>query len=186
MLRRLLSWIYPPTTLHQPDSMTLATATKEGRPSARIVLFKGINNGEFVFYTNYDSRKGRELEANPFAALVFHWGFPERQIRVEGVVKKISREDSCAYWNTRSRGSQISGMLSEQSRVILSRDLLVQQAAALAVKHQNSKIPCPDFWGGYSLQPNYIEFWEGRLNRLHDRILYTHPTSGWKRTRQAP
>ena len=180
-LRRwILSWIYPPAVLHQPDAMTLSTATRDGKPSVRIVLLKGVLEGGFVFYSNYTSRKGRELEHNPVAAAVFHWGFPERQIRVEGTIKKISREDSCAYWKTRPRGSQLSATASEQSSVIPGRSFLEKRVTDFTRKYHGADIPCPETWGGYCLIPERIEFWQGRINRLHDRTCFVRTASGWE------
>jgi pyridoxamine 5'-phosphate oxidase len=185
-LRRLLTSIYPPAVIHQPDAMTLATATKDGKSSARIVLLKGFSQDGFVFYTNYLSRKGREIDENPQAAIVFHWAFPERQVRAEGWLAKISPDDSGAYWKTRPRGSQLSGAASEQSATIPSRELLKKAVAALADKYRGKDIPRPEFWGGYCLHPEQIEFWEGRADRLHDRVRYLRSASGWERALLAP
>ncbi len=184
--RWLFSKLYPPAVIHQPDAMTLATATREGRPSARVVLLKGVDTRGLVFFTNYSSRKGMELADNPHASLVFHWAFPERQVRIEGRVEKVSQEESSAYWRTRPRGSKVSGLISNQSGVISSREELERQVAEADEKYHGLEIPCPNYWGGYRLLPNFFEFWEGRVNRLHDRIRYFRSGEVWERERLAP
>lgn len=184
--RRIWTLLNPVAALHQPDAMTLATATTDGAPSARMVLFKGLLNGEFTFYTNYESRKGRELAVNPRAALVFHWGSPERQVRVEGKVARLSYEASQAYWKTRPRGSQLSGAASKQSVALEGREAIERQIRDLAERYRGSEIPCPKDWGGYAVTPHAIEFWEARINRIHDRMLYTRSTDTWRMARLAP
>ncbi len=168
------------------NAMTLATATKNARPSARIVLLKGFNENGFVFYTNYESHKGKELEENPCAALTFFWKEIERQIRIEGEVEKISAEESEAYFLSRPEGSRISAWASPQSNVIESRELLEANTQHYKEEFKNS-IPRPPHWGGYRVMPLKIEFWQGRTNRLHDRIQYTKTAEGsWKVERLAP
>ncbi len=172
--------------LEEYNAMTLSTANKKGRPSARIVLLKAVEENEFVFYTNYNSRKGRNLEDNPYAALVFFWQPLHRQIRIEGKVKKISSSRSDRYFHSRNRGSQLGAVLSPQSEVIESRDFLDQQLARLNDEFSDAIIPRPKHWGGYALKPTLIEFWQGRPNRLHDRIVYRYGGKDWKIERLAP
>lgn len=172
----------------EPNAMTLATASPAGRPSARMVLLKGFDAGGFVFFTNYDSRKGAELAANPLAALVFWWPPLERQVRVEGRVERTSREESGAYWRSRPFGSRLAASASDQSEVIAGRDVLTRQVERLAASHLDGEVPLPEFWGGYRLAPDAFEFWQGRQDRLHDRFRYTRrdPGSGWLVERLAP
>ena len=169
------------------DAMTLCTATADGKPSARMVLLKGIDESGFVFYTNYQSRKAAELEANPFAALVFYWEPLERQVRVEGRVARISAEESDRYFQTRPRESQLGAIASPQSNVIENREVLEQGFRELEEKYRDQIIERPPHWGGYRLVPDRIEFWKGRPGRLHDRLLYELQANGeWKRSRLAP
>lgn len=169
------------------EAMTLCTATTDGKPSARMVLLKGVAESGFVFYTNYRSRKARELDANPFAALVFYWEPLERQVRVEGQVARISAEESDKYFQTRPRESQLGAIASPQSDVIESREVLEQQFQELEEKYRNRTIERPTNWGGYRLVPERIEFWKGRPGRLHDRLLYELQADGtWNRSRLAP
>jgi pyridoxamine 5'-phosphate oxidase len=154
------------------NAMTLATADRQGRPSARVVLLKGLDERGFVFYTNYDSRKGRQLAENPEAALVFYWPEQERQVCVAGQVSKLPRAESEAYFNTRPRGSQIGAWASDQSRVVRDRPELEQKWDQFEERYP-STVPCPPNWGGYVLNPTRLEFWQGRPNRLHDRFRYT-------------
>lgn len=171
----------------EPNAMTLATATKDGIPSARIVLLKGVHDENFTFYTNYNSKKGQELIDNPNAALVFNWLSMQRQIRIQGSVKKISRSESEAYFQSRPKGSQIGAWASPQSQVINDRDILEDKKTALETEYQNTEIlPCPPHWGGFLVEPKVIEFWQGRSSRLHDRICYTKLGNGWKIERLAP
>ena len=171
----------------EPNAMTLATATKDGIPSARIVLLKGVHDESFTFYTNYNSKKGQELIDNPHAALVFNWLSMQRQIRIQGSVKKISRSESEAYFQSRPKGSQIGAWASPQSQVINDRDILEDKKTALETEYQNTDIlPCPPHWGGFLVEPKVIEFWQGRSSRLHDRICYTKLGSDWKIERLAP
>lgn len=173
--------------LIEPNAMTLATAAANGRPSARTVLLKSFDKQGFVFYTNYESRKGQELAENPQAALLFTWLELERQIRIEGKVGKVSSEESLVYFQSRPKGSQIGAWASPQSRVIESREVLEKRMADLMrQKAQAEKLPLPPFWGGYRLVPEIIEFWQGRESRLHDRICYTRAGEGWEIERLAP
>lgn len=173
--------------LPEPNAMTLATANATGIPSARIVLLKGFDPAGFVFYTNYKSRKGQELEQNPQAALVFWWAELERQVRIEGTVQPVSADESDAYFHSRPVGSQLGAWASNQSQVIANREVLEERLQNLEAEYQDQTVPRPLHWGGYRLSPTAIEFWQGRPNRLHDRILYQQ-TAGeaWERTRLSP
>lgn len=170
----------------QPDAMTLATVGSDG-PSARMVLFKGIDDeGAFQFYTNYSSRKGRELAKDPRAALVFYWFATRHQVRVSGSVKKTSKKVSQDYFGSRPYGAQVSASVSPQSEVIASREVLEKAVRELTAKHPNF-VPLPKEWGGYVLKPEWIEFWEGREDRLHDRLRYMRKKDGaWRIERLAP
>jgi pyridoxamine 5'-phosphate oxidase len=170
----------------EPNAMTLATADAAGKPAGRIVLLKGFDERGFVFFTNYTSRKGFELADNPRASLIFFWQPLERQVRIDGNVEKVSREESVAYFRSRPVASQIGAWVSHQSGVIASRDELERREAELKKKFAGGEVPTPDFWGGYRVVPHEIEFWQGRRSRLHDRILYTRNGSGWKIQRLAP
>src|SRR5687768_12269455 len=154
-----------------PNAMTLATVTPSGAPSARSVLLKGVESGGFLFYTNYLSRKGRELEKRPSACLLFLWSDLERQVRIDGTVDKVSPEDSDAYYATRPLGARLSAWASAQSETVAKRDILEKAMAAARERHRDSP-PRPPHWGGYRLVPHEIEFWQGRSDRLHDRLLY--------------
>ena len=168
------------------NGMTLATATPEGVPSARIVLLKGVDTG-FLFFTNYDSRKGEELEKNPHAALVFWWPSLNRQVRIEGKVEQISSEESNDYFNSRPRGSRIGAIASPQSQVIDSREFLEERVAEVGKTYsEEEQMPRPTQWGGYRLLPEKIEFWQGRESRLHDRIRYRIEGEKWVKERLAP
>ena len=170
----------------QPDAITLATADAHGVPSARMVLFKGIEDGAFLFYSNRGSRKGRDLNANPKAAIVFYWSVTRHQVRVSGSVRRLDREASAAYFHSRPRGAQLSALASRQSRVVESRASLEAAVAELDRRHPG-EVPLPRDWGGYALRPRWIEFWENRDDRLHDRILYRRVTrGGWRVERLAP
>ena len=174
----------------EPNAMVLATATPAGVPSARVVLLKAYDEGGFVFYTNYDSRKAAELAGNPRAALLFPWHDLERQVRVEGVVGRTSAAESELYFSSRPRGSQLGAWASPQSAVLSSRAELAERLAEVTdrfgVDEDADPVPLPDFWGGYRLRPDVVEFWQGRSDRLHDCLRYRHRPSGWRRDRLAP
>jgi pyridoxamine 5'-phosphate oxidase len=170
----------------EPTAMTLATADTAGRPSARIVLLKGFDAHGFVFYTSYISRKGRELAANPRACLVFFWEPLERQVRIEGSVEHVSRAETDAYFHSRPVASQVGAWVSKQSEPLPSRRTLELRAAELFVQYAGGEIPTPDFWGGYRVIPDRMEFWQGRRSRLHDRLEYTREGNGWKVQRLWP
>ena len=173
--------------LLEPNAMTLATATPDGKPTARIVLLKGVDERGFVFYTNYESQKGQQLIANPYAALVFLWDKLERQIRVEGKVVKLSREESTEYFHSRPKASQLGAIASDQSRVIPNREVLEQKLDELKTKYQDETVPIPKHWGGFRVIPNHIEFWQGRPSRLHDRLVYDLQSDrSWQIQRLAP
>ena len=175
------------TKLPLPEAMTLATATPDGRPSARMVLLKQVDHAGFVFFTNYRSAKAGQLDANPYAALVFYWAQLDRQVRVEGSVTRTSAQESRDYFQTRPRESQIGAWASAQSEVISGRDVLEQRAQELEGLYCDREIDCPDHWGGYRLKPERIEFWTSRVGRLHDRILYElQPDGSWTISRLAP
>jgi pyridoxamine 5'-phosphate oxidase len=170
----------------EPNAMTLATATKDGTPSARIVLLKGVSDRGFVFFTNYESRKGQELAENPQAALVFLWKALERQVRIEGTVEKVSDAETVAYFHSRPRESQLGAWVSNQSQVIANREVLEQRLAELSQQYQDQEIPRPPHWGGYCVIPYTIEFWQGRPSRLHDRLRYRLDNYHWIIERLAP
>lgn len=172
--------------IDEVNAMTLATATKDGMPSARIVLLKGYDNNGFVFFTNYNSHKGQELLENPQAALVFFWKELERQVRIEGLVEKVSEAESDEYFNSRPEGSRIGAWASPQSKVISDRSIIESNVDALTKQYTGQSIPRPAHWGGYRVKPQVIEFWQGRSSRLHDRFKFTATGDAWKRERLAP
>ncbi|RMG48388.1 MAG: pyridoxamine 5'-phosphate oxidase [Acidobacteria bacterium] len=169
-----------------PEAMGLATATPDGRPSVRMMLLKAADERGFVFYTNYESRKGRELRANPRAAIVLHWAALQRQVRAEGTVSRLTPEESYAYFKTRPRGSRIGAWASRQSAELASRRELEERFAEFEARFRGKDVPLPPFWGGFRLAPARIEFWQGRANRLHDRLLFERDGPGWRRRRLSP
>ncbi|CAL1520956.1 pyridoxamine 5'-phosphate oxidase [Chitinophaga sp. MM2321] len=173
--------------IDEPNAMTLATSTPEGHPSARIVLLKSFDEEGFLFFTNYESRKGQELALNPHVSLLFFWRELERQVRIEGTVSKAGVNISNEYYNSRPMGSRIGAIASPQSKVIPGRSFLEEQVGQVAAKYEKEAPQRPDYWGGYVVKPVVMEFWQGRSSRLHDRILYTLTTTGsWKIERLAP
>jgi pyridoxamine 5'-phosphate oxidase len=173
--------------VNEANAMTLATADGTGAPSARVCLLKGFDENGFVFYTNYASRKGRDLAENARAAMCFYWAPLERQVRIEGVVEQVTREESDAYFHSRPRNAQIGAWVSHQGEVLASRDELDRREADVAKKFADGAVPLPDYWGGYRLIPTVIEFWQGRPSRLHDRLEYRRkPKGGWTMRRLSP
>jgi len=172
--------------LPEPNAMTLATASRDGIPAARIVLLKALDDRGFTFFTNYNSAKGKELEANPHAALVFLWTELERQVRIVGSVEKITSEESDGYFFSRPHNSRLGAWASEQSEVIPNRDVLEEKLAALKGEYENREVPRPPHWGGYRVIPREIEFWQGRSSRLHDRLRYRNQNGTWVIDRLSP
>ena len=170
----------------EPNAMTLSTATRDGVPSGRIVLLKGVDANGFAFYTDYRSRKGAELAENPLAALTFLWKEIERQVRITGSVSRVSTQESEAYFRTRPPGSRLGAWASHQSAVLASREELEARVQDVAVRFPDGDVPLPPHWGGFRIAPDEIEFWQGRPDRLHDRLLYRRDERGWEISRLSP
>jgi pyridoxamine 5'-phosphate oxidase len=188
-LRQFATWYADAAQagLREPGAVAVATSTAEGIPSVRMVLLKGYDERGFVFYTNYNSRKGRELEENPRAALLFYWDPLGRQVRVEGHAERTSAQESASYARSRPRGSQLSALASPQSQVVASRRALERSVTDLAELYADAEVPVPDAWGGFRLLPSRFEFWQHREDRLHDRLLYTLGADlGWRLQRLGP
>lgn len=169
-----------------PESMSVSTCTTQGHPSSRMVLLKEVDQQGFVFFTNYGSRKAAELEQNPFAALLFHWNMLQRQVRVEGRIERISHTESEQYFHSRSRGSQIGAWASKQSQPLAQHQTLVDSVKYYEDKFSGKTVPLPEFWGGYRVIPETIEFWQGKADRLHDRFVYTKQDQKWVASRLNP
>lgn len=171
----------------EANAMTIATASAGGRPSARIVLLKNFSEEGFIFYTNYESKKGRELAENPHAALLFYWAPLERQVRISGIASRVERTESEAYFQSRPRETQLGAWVSRQSAVIQSRGILDEQLEEIRLRYQDKQVPLPPYWGGYRVVPQEFEFWQGRKSRLHDRLCYTRQADGhWLIARLSP
>ncbi len=168
------------------ESFTLATVGEDGRPDARMLLLKGVDQRGFVFYTNYESRKAGEIEKTPYATIVFHWNELFRQVRIEGRLERVTTQESEAYFHSRLRGSQVGAWASRQSSVIADREELEKKVRECEAKFRGQQVPLPPFWGGYRLLPERIEFWQGRPSRLHDRLCFRREDSGWKMVRLSP
>ena len=186
LLRRVLSGILPWANLFRPDVATLATVIPDSQPSARSVLFRGLVEGGFSFYTDYESDKGKELDLNPSAVMLFYWSFPPRQVRIDGKVQKLSRQAAELYWESRTRANQAASAAVRQSSVISGREEFLEKTRQIELIYRGKPIPCPDSWGGYRLVPEKIEFWEGKLDWLHDREKYILKNEGWTKITLAP
>ena len=186
VIRRLLAAVLPWSNILRPDIVTLATVTPEKRPAARSVLFKGLVHGGFSFFTDYESKKGKELAANPSAVLVFYWHFPPRQVRIDGKVLKLFREEAEADWKARRRENQAASAAVPQSRIIEGREELVEKVNQIKRRYKGKPIPCPNSWGGYCLVPEKIEFWQGRFDWIHQRECYVLNNGIWERVFLAP
>lgn len=185
-LQKLLSVMDPALARISDNAFSISTADSNGQPSSRMVLLKSYSEKGFEFFTSYDSRKGQELTTNPKVHALFYWQYPLRQIRIEGTVEKMTYEESSNYWNTRPKESQLSGMASAQSSEIRSYDELLEARKSLANEFKNKPIPCPKNWGGFRVVPLRFEFWHGRMNRLHERLVYTKNNSSWDKSYLAP
>ncbi|CAN5688936.1 pyridoxamine 5'-phosphate oxidase [soil metagenome] len=172
--------------IDEVNAMTLCTVTADGKPDGRVVLLKGYDENGFSFFTNYESNKGKELQANPNATLVFFWKEIERQVRIYGSVSKLNEVENDAYYNSRPRGSQLGAWASPQSKPVANRQVIEQNLIVLQEEYREGSIPRPPHWGGYRVKPDSIEFWQGRTNRLHDRLLYTKQNNKWSFVRLAP
>jgi pyridoxamine 5'-phosphate oxidase len=170
----------------EPNAMVISTVSADNKPSSRVVLLKGIEDGGFIFYTNYESRKGKELEHNPYISVLFFWPEAERQIRIEGKVSKISTETSKAYFVSRPRESQLGAWVSAQSSIIQGRHSIEESYQQCLAQYEGKEIPLPDFWGGYIIHPSSFEFWQGRPSRLHDRMKYNKQQDSWHIVRLSP
>jgi pyridoxamine 5'-phosphate oxidase len=186
VIRRLLVAVLPWSNLLRPDIATLATVTHQNTPAARSVLFKGFIRGGFSFYTDYESNKGKELAANPSAVLVFYWHFPPRQVRIDGKVLKLSREEAEADWKARRRENQAASAAALQSSMIRGREELVEKVTQIKLRYKGKAIPCPKSWGGYCLVPEKMEFWEGRFDWIHRRECFVLNKGTWERVFLAP
>lgn len=172
--------------IEEPNAFVLSTVNENMQPSSRVVLLRGIDESGFKFYTNYQSRKGHEIECGQKVAMNFFWPAMEKQIRIEGVATKLSAAQSDQYFNSRPKESQLGAWASKQSSIIETRDVLEHKMTELNSQYQNTEVPRPEFWGGYGIKPSYFEFWQGRSNRLHDRITYSFEGNAWKIARLSP
>ena len=186
LLRRVASVFLPWSSLFRPDIATLATINPANKPSARSVLFHGLVDGGFSFYTDYESNKGKELDINPSAVMLFYWSLPPRQVRIDGKVQKLSREAAQKYWESRTRANQAASAAVRQSSIISGREELLEKTHQIERTYKGKSIPCPDSWGGYSLLPEKIEFWEGKFDWLHDRERYILKNGCWSKIKLAP